>query len=165
MIFVGIGSNLSSEAFGNPIKNCIEAVKILNNEILIEEISPWYKSEPVPKSDQPWYVNGVLNINTDLNPLEVLNILLKIETNFGRTRGKKNESRVLDLDLLTFNDLIIDTKKLIIPHPRMHLRSFVMKPITDINPNWIHPKLKINSKDIMMRIEKGQGIEKIKNKD
>ena len=165
MIFVGIGSNLSSEAFGNPIKNCIEAVKTLNNEILIEEISPWYKSEPVPKSDQPWYVNGVLNINTDLNPLEVLNILLKIETNFGRFREKKNESRVLDLDLLTFNDLIIDTKKLTIPHPRMHLRSFVMKPITDINPNWVHPKLKMKSKDIMMKIEKGQGIEKIKNND
>jgi 2-amino-4-hydroxy-6-hydroxymethyldihydropteridine diphosphokinase len=165
MILIGIGSNLPSESFGSPMKNCTEAVKILKSKILIEDISSWYESEPIPKSDQPWYVNGVLNINTDLNPLAVLNLLHKIESDFGRIRGKKNESRILDLDLLTFNDLIIDTKKLIIPHPRMHLRSFVMKPIVDINPNWIHPKLEINSKNIMKRIEKGQRIKKIKNND
>lgn len=165
MIFIGIGSNLSSKIHGSPMKICLEAVKILKTEILIDSMSPWYESEPVPKSDQPWYINGVLNIKTKLNPLDILKLLLKIEGDFGRVREKKNESRILDLDLLSFKNRIIYTDRLILPHPRMHLRSFVMRPIVDINPDWIHPKLKMNAMDIMRRIEKSQGIEKIKKID
>ncbi|MDC3091273.1 2-amino-4-hydroxy-6-hydroxymethyldihydropteridine diphosphokinase [Rickettsiales bacterium] len=165
MIFIGIGSNLASKIHGSPMKICLEAVKILKREILIESMSPWYESEPVPKSDQPWYINGVLNIKTRLNPLDILKLLLKIESDFGRVREKKNESRVLDLDLLSFKNRVICTDQLIVPHPRMHLRSFVMRPIVDINPDWIHPKLKINARDIIRSIKKKQGIEKIKKID
>ena len=88
------------------------------------------------------FVNSVVNVRCEINPEKVLEILLRIENYFGRKRTVKNEARVIDLDLISYNDLIINTEKLILPHPRMHLRKFVIKPICDIDETWIHPVLK-----------------------
>ena len=161
MILVGIGSNLCSKKYGKPVDNCKEAIEVLKKEMIIESLSPWYQSEPLPVSNQPWYINGVLKVKTSLNPNNLLKILLKIENSFGRTRKKKNESRVIDLDLLTYNDLVIDSKLLVIPHARMHIRRFVLDPLIDIAPEWVHPILKIKATELRKKIKDQQNIKKL----
>ena len=161
MILVGIGSNLCSKKYGEPVDNCKEAIEVLKKEMIIESFSPWYQSEPLPVSNQPWYINGVLKVKTSLNPNNLLKTLLKIENSFGRTRKKKNEPRVIDLDLLTYNDLVIDSKLLVIPHARMHIRRFVLDPLIDIAPEWVHPILKIKATELRKKIKDQQNIEKL----
>ena len=128
---------------------------------ILKKKSSFYKSEPIPKSNQPWYVNGVVEISSSADPHKILEILLSIESSFGRQRKKKNESRVIDLDLLSYNDKLIETNSLVLPHPRMHLRNFVLKPILDIDPNWIHPLLKKTVKELIKEIDNIQKIKKI----
>ncbi len=142
MIIVAIGSNLSSGTFGLPENNCFECLKILKKVFFVRKVSKFYKSEPIPKSDQQWYVNGVVEICTTLYPLDVLNKLFLIESYFKRTRKIRNEPRVIDLDLISYKNKIINNKSLIVPHPRMHERKFVIRPICDLDPNWKHPVLK-----------------------
>ena len=161
MILVAIGSNLSSKEFGKPIDNCYEVLKVLSKMFILKKKSSFYKSEPIPKSNQPWYVNGVIEIASSADPHKILEILLNIENSFGRQRKKKNESRVIDLDLLSYNDKLIETNSLVLPHPRMHLRNFVLKPILDIDPNWIHPLLKKTVKELIKEIDNIQKIKKI----
>ena len=152
MILIAIGSNLSSELYGNPLNNCLSAIDFLGKKFKILKISKFYKTEPIPQSSQPWYVNGVICISTDKSPDEILEELLFIEKKFKRTRNIKNESRVIDLDLLCYNNRIIDTLDLILPHPRMHLRKFVMQPICDIKENWIHPKFNEKAKTLTKKL-------------
>ena len=161
MILVGIGSNLCSKKYGEPVDNCKEAIEVLKKKMIIDSLSPWYQSEPLPVSNQPWYINGVLKVKTSLNPNNLLNTLLKVENSFGRTREKKNEPRVIDLDLLTYNDLVIDSKLLVMPHPRMHKRRFVLDPLIDIAPEWVHPILKINAIELRKKIKNQQNIKKL----
>lgn len=160
MILVGIGSNLCSKKYGKPVDNCKEAIEVLKKEMIIESLSPWYQSEPLPVSNQPWYINGVLKVKTSLNPNNLLKTLLKIENSFGRTREKKNEPRVIDLDLLTYNDLVIDSRLLVIPHVRMHLRRFVLDPLIDIAPEWVHPIFKIKATELRKKLKDQQNIKK-----
>lgn len=161
MILLGIGSNLCSKKYGKPVDNCNEAVEVIKKEMVIESISPWYKTEPVPKSNQPWYINGVAIVKTKLSPFKLLDVLLKIESNFGRTRELKNEPRVIDLDLLSYHNLIFDSRLLILPHPRMHLRRFVLYPLTNIAPEWVHPILKLSVVELKKKIKDQQNIKKL----
>ena len=142
MIIVAIGSNLSSRTYGLPENNCSECLKILRKVFFVRKVSKFYKSEPIPKSDQQWYVNGVVEICTTLYPQDILHKLFLIESYFKRTRKIRNEPRVIDLDLISYKNKIINNNSLIIPHPRMHQRKFVIRPICDLDPNWKHPVLK-----------------------
>ncbi len=153
MILVAIGSNLSSEAFGSPLNNCKKAIEILENKFKLLRVSNFYETEPIPKSEQPMYINGVISLRTKNLPNEILDILMSVEIEFQRVRKFKNESRVIDLDLLCYNNLILNTKNLILPHPRMHLRRFVIQPICDIDENWKHPILKISAKNLLKTLE------------
>ena len=139
MILVAIGSNLNSKSFGSPEQNCNAAIDMLRKYFEVTQSSSFYKTEPIPKSEQPWFVNCIVNIKSKISPSRILDTLLEIELQFGRKRNKKNEARVLDLDLIAYNSLIVKSLKLTLPHPRMHLRKFVIQPICDINKNWIHP--------------------------
>ena len=104
---------------------------------------------PVPASDQNWYRNAVIAVETDLPPKVLLALLLDIEQDFGRVRGAKNEARVLDLDLIGYNGQVLDEGDLTLPHPRLHERSFVLYPLREIAPGWMHPVLNL-SVDIMI---------------
>lgn len=161
MIILGIGSNLGSSTYGKPLENCKNAVENLKNFFLVSKISNWYESEAIPKSNQNWFVNGVVQIKTSLNEFEIIRILHSIEKEFGRNRKKKNEPRILDLDIISFNNKILNKNNLVIPHPRMHLRKFVLLPLRDINPNWIHPILRINVNNLIQKIKINQKINKI----
>ena len=149
MILIAIGSNLKSNFYGMPLDNCLKVIEILKKNFFVKKISNFYKTEPIPKSDQPWYVNAVVEIKTTLKPYDILKKLFLIEDHFKRNRKKKNEARVIDLDLLCYNKIINTNLNLTIPHPRLHLRKFVVQPICDINPSWIHPELKIKAKILL----------------
>ena len=145
MIILGIGANLPNPKIGPPRASCGMALDILEkSDVYIDQRSPWYKSRPVPISDQPWYVNGVVAVATSLSPSALMRKLLMIEADLDRERGEPNAPRTLDLDIVAYGDQIIDDTgvndlQLQIPHPRMHLRSFVINPLCDISPTWVHP--------------------------
>ena len=152
MILVAIGSNLNSKSFGSPEQNCKVAIEMLRKYFEVIQFSSFYKTEPIPKSEQPWFVNCIVNIKCKIGPSKVLDTLLQIESQFGRKRNKKNEARVIDLDLIAYNSLIVKSYELTLPHPRMHLRKFVMQPICDINENWVHPVSKKKASEILKEL-------------
>ena len=162
MILIGIGSNLSSEKFGASLDICKQAIKQIEKKFFIKKKSSWYKSEPIPKSKQSWFVNGVIDIDLkNQNAEELLNQLNIIEKEFGRVRRKLNEPRILDLDIIDFNSQIYNEEKLILPHPRMHCRKFVLLPIKELNLNWTHPVTKKNINEMLSDLSDQQQIIKI----
>ena len=153
-IIVGIGGNLFSKEGLHPVQICQEAIKLLKPmSIIVEKQSSWYRSDPIPKSDQPKFFNSVLVASTILNELDVLNSLHVIEKKFGRIRKNINEARIIDLDLIDYSSKIYDSKEIILPHPRAHLRRFVMQPLYEIEKNWIHPILKTSVAEILNQLD------------
>jgi len=165
LIYIGIGSNLNGKNNETPLQNCKKALVELKKEVNICKISSWYKSEPIPVSNQPWFINGVIEISTDKSSLDLLEFILSIEEVFGRVREKKNEARILDLDIIDYKKKILYIKnKLIIPHPRMHERSFVLQPLSELNPKWMHPIKKKGIKELIRNLNDKQKISKISKK-
>ena len=165
MIYIGIGSNLNGKNNETPLQNCKKALEELKKEVNICKISSWYKSEPIPVSNQSWYINGVVEISTNKSSIDLLEFILSIEKIFGRVREKKNEARILDLDIIDYKKKILYIKnKLIIPHPRMHERSFVLQPLSELNPKWMHPIKKKGIKELIRNLNDKQKISKISKK-
>ena len=165
MIYIGIGSNLNGKNNETPLQNCKKALVELKKEVNICKISSWYKSEPIPVSNQPWFINGVIEISTNKSSLDLLEFILSIEEVSGRERKKKNEARILDLDMIDYKKKILYIKnKLIIPHPRMHERSFVLQPLSELNPKWMHPIKKKGIKELIRNLNDKQKILKISKK-
>jgi 2-amino-4-hydroxy-6-hydroxymethyldihydropteridine diphosphokinase len=123
--------------------------------------SGWYLSEPVPVSDQPWFVNGVALVASDLAPEALLDRLLRLETQFGRTRSTPNAARTLDLDLLDYDSRQSELSTLILPHPRLHQRRFVLEPLREIVPGWRHPRLGLSVAELIDRLPAGQSARRI----
>jgi 2-amino-4-hydroxy-6-hydroxymethyldihydropteridine diphosphokinase len=140
-VFIGIGGNLAGETFGEPVELLGAAVAEMPAfGITVVRRSRWYLSAPVPRSDQPLYTNAVLEVETALAPAPLLRTLHAIETRFGRVRSARDAARVLDLDLLAFGDVVIaEPAGLRLPHPRLHERAFVLKPLAELAPDWRHP--------------------------
>ncbi|MEX2449590.1 MAG: 2-amino-4-hydroxy-6-hydroxymethyldihydropteridine diphosphokinase [Rhodospirillales bacterium] len=141
MILVAIGANLPHPDYGPARVTCGAALFSFKEEnIHITAYSRWYESPPFPPSGQPNYVNAVVRVETDLPPDDLMAALLAIETRFGRTRAAKNDARTLDLDLLDYHGQCLETQNgLILPHPRLTDRAFVLLPLADIAPDWRHP--------------------------
>jgi 2-amino-4-hydroxy-6-hydroxymethyldihydropteridine diphosphokinase len=141
VILIALGSNLFSDAYGSPKDICVAAIKALEKRgVSITARSRWFRTAPVPVSDQPWFVNGVIAVETLLPPAELLGLLHKVEAEFGRTRKIRNEARILDLDLIAYDDRVMNEPDgLVLPHPRLHERAFVLLPLADVDPNWCHP--------------------------
>ena len=142
MILIACGANLPSQ-YGTPAETIQAAYVALEDQnIRILQKSRIWLTAPVPfDPNQDWYHNSVISVETDLPAHELLQQMLNIENEFGRVRSVKNAPRLLDLDLIAYNnDITIDDERLIIPHPRMHERLFVLKPLEDIDKNWTHPK-------------------------
>jgi len=145
MILIGIGSNLPSD-YGPPRETCAAALEALAQEPLtVVARSRWYRSAPVPLSDQPWFVNGVAAVETGLDPVALLAVLHRLEAAYGRPppearAGTPNAARTLDLDLLAYDAAIREgPEPPILPHPRMAGRAFVLLPLREIAPDWRHP--------------------------
>ena len=135
-IFIALGSNLENPK--EQVKQGILSIKNIKGVRILCE-SYLYETPPVGILDQPNFVNAVIKIHSNLNPYKLLDKLLKIENIAGRIRINKNGPRTLDLDILLFDDLILNENNLIIPHPRMHERLFVLMPLNDIDSDIVLP--------------------------
>ena len=132
---IALGSNLGDSLF--ILENALLELAQTPGIILVSQ-SRWYQTKAIGPS-QPDYLNGCAILQVELTPEELLNTLLEIETKFGRVRLEKWGPRTLDLDLLLYGDIILDTPNLQIPHPRMTERAFVLVPLAEIAPDWIDP--------------------------
>jgi len=143
--YLALGSNL-----GNRLQN-LEKTKfeLERHKIKIIKSSRKYLSKSWPDSSKPKFVNLVLKINTTLSPSELLKICNLIEAKLGRIRSKRNDPRSCDIDIIDYDHKIIKEDNLILPHPRMVKRNFVLLPLFDLDKSWKHPKSKINIVDLI----------------
>ena len=149
-IFVAIGANLVPEGYGSLHEALEDAVAHLSATYLhLIGRSDWFVTTAVPASDQPDFLNAVLAMESPVSALETLRILHEREASFGRTRTKINEARVLDLDLLSYGQSVIDNETITVPHPRLSVRSFVLIPWAQIAPDWRHPVSQVTIADML----------------
>ena len=155
--YISAGSNL-----GNKLENCRNGIAnlIRSGKTRLLDQSNVYRTEPVDYLDQDWFVNLAVKIETDLDPLPLLDRLKSIEQEAGRTPGGiRFGPRMLDLDIILYDDLVLHDPQLTIPHPRMHKRRFVLQPICDIDPEITHPVLHRKMKSLLENLaEEGQRI-------
>lgn len=147
--YIGIGSNL-----GNRQENCLHAIELLEEKgIIVKKRSSMHETEPWGVKDQPRFINMTIEIETGLEPKEFLRILKNVERELGREKSFKWGPRSIDLDILLFDDLVLKEDDLEIPHPFMHERDFVLKPLCEIAPDRIHPVLKKKICDLVQELE------------
>ena len=159
MIHLNIGSNLISK-YGSRFKNISIAIKLLrNNNLKIKRISSFYETPSYPNKNLPKFVNLGLLIESDLKNTQLIKQILLIEKKIGRVKSEKNEPRVCDIDIIDFKGLVTKTKSLELPHPRGHMRNFVLYPIKEIDPDWIHPILKKNVGILINELSQNSRIE------
>ena len=150
-VFVALGSN-DKGAFASVVEQLEAALDHFPaHGLRVLARSSWWRSQAWPDPNDPPFLNGVVQVRADLTPLEVMAALAAIEAEFGRTRGRRNAPRTLDLDLVAYGDVVIDDARLILPHPRAAQRLFVMGPLAEIAPDWVHPVLGCTARDLELR--------------
>ena len=166
MIFVALGANLPTEVHGPPEAGLRAALAAMpDRAITVAGVSRFYRSAPVPASDQPWYVNAVARIETGLPPQQLLRALFDIEAGFGRVRRDRNDARVLDLDLLDYDGHVghwpaaDGLPALTLPHPRLAERAFVLLPLAELTPGWRHPASGESLEALIAALPAGQHAE------
>ena len=159
MIHINIGSNLISK-HGSLFKNISIAVELLvYSKVKIKKVSHFYETPSYPNKKLPNFINIGLLANYDFHYSKLIKEILLIEKKLGRVRAKKNDPRICDIDIIDFDSLIRRGKSLILPHPRSHIRNFVLYPIKEIDPKWIHPKLNKNVDTLIGELTQNSRIE------
>lgn len=146
IVFLSLGSNLE-----NRLENLKKALKVLKKspKIEISKISSVYETEPWEMESPNWFLNLVLKAECKLPPLQLLDFLEESEKKLGRKSKSDNSPRTVDIDILFYNDWIIHTPRLVVPHPLLHKRKFVLAPLAEIEPEWEHPQLHKDIKSIL----------------
>jgi 2-amino-4-hydroxy-6-hydroxymethyldihydropteridine diphosphokinase len=147
--YIGIGSNL-----GDRLKHCTGAVERISRlkGCTLSGGSAWYQTQPVGVAGQGWYLNGVIAVDVGIPARKLMKDLLDLEEEMGRVREERWEARVIDLDILLFGSEVIDEEGLTVPHPRMHLRRFVLVPLAELAPELIHPVLGVRVENLLERL-------------
>lgn len=162
-ILIGLGGNLDHPRHGPP-RLVLEAAlaELGRRGVKTIRLSPWYRTAPVPPSDQPWYVNAVAEVATELAPDALLACLHEVEAAFGRVRSTANAARIIDLDLLDFRRQTAPggPSQATLPHPRMEGRAFVLRPLADLEPDWRHPVTGVSIRELLRRLPADQPIER-----
>ena len=159
MIHLNIGSNLNSK-FGTKFKNISIAINLLiNSKLKINKISNFYETPSYPNKKLPKYANIGLLAEYSFSYTKLLDEIVLIEKKIGRVKSIKNSPRVCDIDIIDFNGLIKRNKSSILPHPRCHIRNFVLYPIREIDPKWIHPISKKNIDLLINELSQNSRIE------
>jgi 2-amino-4-hydroxy-6-hydroxymethyldihydropteridine diphosphokinase len=162
MMLIGIGANLPGPLATPPIETCRLAAAALDSlpGLRLRALSRWYLTAPVPPSGQPHYVNAVAALQCDPgagepDPGILLAALQAIEARAGRVRGEPNAARTLDLDIIAMGpggQLVRATPDPVLPHPRAHERAFVLAPLLDVAPDWVHPVLRRRAHDLLLHL-------------
>ena len=156
--YIAIGSNM-----GNPSDNCIEAIREISKNASIKIISKssFYQTSPIGPIQQEWFINSAIKINTSLTPIKLLTNLLNIESTMGRVRKEKWGPRLIDLDLLFYDNQILNEEKITIPHPEISKRNFVLIPLCEIAENLNHPTLKKSIKTLLQESTDNAKVNKL----
>ncbi len=153
-VYLGLGSNL-----GNRARNIYAALRRLRAHVRLEQISSLYETEPVGITDQPWFLNLVCAGVTDLAAEDLLHAAKGIERELGRREGVRFGPRIIDIDILFYDDQVLATEQLELPHPRLHKRGFVLVPLGELAPNLVHPVLKNTVRELL---ENAASIEEVR---
>jgi len=153
MVYLGLGSNL-----GNRQANLERTLDFLSHRLRVERVSSIYDTEPVGNIEQPRFLNQVCQVYTTLAPTELLTLAKGFESQMGRSLNKSNAPRPIDIDILFYGDQIIETPELIIPHPRLAERAFVLIPLAEISPDLVHPVSGKTIKELSQSIKEVQGV-------
>ena len=137
IVYLSLGSNIGDKA-----AQITQALDRLAKVFTVKRVSPIYLTEPVGLKDQDWFLNCVAEVETEKDPEKLLSSLQSIEKKMGKTKTKVNGPRTIDIDILFYDEQIVNRKNLVIPHPKLHTRLFVLRPMMDLNPGFLHPALK-----------------------
>ena len=159
MIHLNIGSNLNS-IHGSKFDNISIAIQLLiEAKLKIEKISNFYETPSYPNQKLPKFLNIGVLVNKNLNILKLYKDINLVQKKMGRIKSKRNDPRVIDIDIIDFNGQTKDTKNLTLPHPRAHLRNFVLYPILEIDPKWLHPIYRKNAQFFINKLSQKSRIE------
>jgi 2-amino-4-hydroxy-6-hydroxymethyldihydropteridine diphosphokinase len=157
LVYLSLGSNV-----GDRFAQLQEAVAKLATVGGVVATSSFYETEPVEFTQQPWFMNCALALETVKTPQQVMAAILRIEEDMGRRRVQKKGPRAIDIDILLFDDTILDSNEVTIPHPAMHERRFVLEPLAEIAPEALHPLLKKTIRELRDALPPGQVVKKLK---
>ena len=159
-VYLGLGSNLGDR------KAILEkALQLLGQRLQIERVSSLYETEPEGYAEQPLFLNAVCLAQTKLGPLQLLSVIKGIEASLGRVPSFPNAPRPIDLDIIFYGDLVMETPELTIPHPRLEERAFVLIPLAEFAPNLLHPASGESIKDLAAGVQGREGVKKINKLD
>ena len=159
MIHINIGSNLSSK-FGSRFDNITIAINLIAEaKIKIKKISNFYETPSYPNQNFPKFINIGIVIKFEKDYLKLLKVVNLIEKKIGRLKSKKNNPRIIDIDIIDFDGAKIESNQITLPHPKSHLRNFVLYPILEIDPNWSHPISKKNVRFLIDKLSQKSRIE------
>jgi 2-amino-4-hydroxy-6-hydroxymethyldihydropteridine diphosphokinase len=148
IVYIGLGSNL-----GDREEQILRAVHEMRAFSRVKKISTLREYRPVgPVTDQPNFLNAVVELETDYSPSELMAELLRIEEEMGRTRTVPGGPREIDLDLIAYESEVVSANDLTVPHPRMHERRFVLEPLAELSPHWVHPVSRAKIGDLLARL-------------
>lgn len=148
-VYIALGGNLGDRPAN--LQATIDALQV-GGHVRVEKLSPVYETAPFGYADQPDFLNMVLEATTDLEPAALLAFLKEIEAALGRSPSFRNGPRPIDLDIIFYDNLTLDTPTLQIPHPRLRGRSFVLKPLNDLAPGYVHPVLGLSVAELLGEI-------------
>jgi 2-amino-4-hydroxy-6-hydroxymethyldihydropteridine diphosphokinase len=151
--YLSLGSNI-----GDRVANIRECIARLGSVGHVSKVSSYYETEPMEWREQPWFVNSVVQLETELSAEELLTSIQRIEAELGRTRELLKGPRTIDIDILLLDFLVVDENNLQVPHPAMHKRRFVLEPLSEIAPEAWHPVLARTAGELLQEIRLGEGI-------
>jgi 2-amino-4-hydroxy-6-hydroxymethyldihydropteridine diphosphokinase len=156
LVYLSLGSNV-----GDREAQLREAEKRLSKLGRVVAISSFYETEPVEFTEQPWFLNCAVKLETGLAPKDLMAAILGIEEEMGRRRVQNKGPRSIDIDILLFADAIVESSAVTIPHPAMHQRRFVLEPLAEIAPEALHPLLEKTIRELLDRLPHGQRVRKL----